>query len=207
MAIAVNDVIRVTYFQRLFDQRILTVLHMRCITAPAPGTADIVALTNLADRLGQMASAPLQKWIPLVPSALLFDEVRAQRVSPTRSIYGKNFIGTTGSRVGTTVATANVAASIEKRSAIPGRTGIGRVQMAGVVNEVMVNASLTPDFLVEVQDCWEELLGNITVALDGAVYDWIIWGAGIPTLDNGIVDVQAKDTVRTMHRRTKGIGI
>lgn len=206
MAIAVNDVIRVTFFQRLFDQRVLTVFHMRCITAPAPGTSDILAMTNLADQVGDPANVPLLEWRPLVTPSIVFDEVRCQRVSPTRSIYGKNFIGVNGTNAGTSV-TANVAASIEKRSGIPGRTGIGRVQMAGVPQEQMVNGSLDSVYLALVQNAWEELLGNVTVAADGSVYDWIIWGEGVPTIDNGIIDVQAKDTVRVMHRRTKGIGI
>jgi len=45
-----------------------------------------------------------------------------------------------------------------------------------------------------------------SVPLDTGVYAWCLPFPQPLTSDNDISDVQAKDTMRTMHRRTVGLG-
>lgn len=205
MAIQVNDVVRVTYWQRLFQQRVLTVLHLRCITAPPPLEPEFTVLTNLAQTLANMNDPLIAAWRPLVTADLLFDQVRCQKVFPTRTIYGQSAMLYTGTNAGTS-QTANVAISIEKRSSVAGRTGIGRIQMAGVPAESMASGSFTPLYTTQVQTAWQELLETVTSPIDGAVYRTCLWGAGQVGASADLIDIQAKDTVRTMHRRTVRVG-
>lgn len=204
MAINVNDLIRVTYFNRMFGQRLLTVLHMRVVTAPS-GSADIVSLTNLADRLADPAQPWVAAWRNIVTSDVTFDEVRCQKVFPTRTIYGKSATGFNGTESGNAI-TANTALSVEKRSAVAGRRGIGRVQLAGSRIVDMVTGSFDPTYLGAVQVAAQNLIALQSVPLDGGVYAWCLPNPTPLTSANDIVDVQAKDTVRTMHRRTVGLG-
>lgn len=205
MAINVNDLIRVTYFQRMFQQRLLAVLHMRVVTAPAGASSDLVAMTNLANKVGDPAQVWVAAWRAIVTNQVLFDEVRCQKVFPVRGIYGKSAMAVTGSESGA-ASTANTAISIEKRSRIPGRKGIGRIQIAGSRIIDLVDGSFDPTYLSAVQSAGEQLIGLVSTPLDGGVYAWCLPGPTPLTSDNDISDVQAKDTVRTMHRRTVQVG-
>lgn len=205
MGIAVNDNIRVTYFGRLFEQRILTVLNLRCSVAPT-GTDTFAQLTDLAAALSDVTMSPLLNWIPLVSNDFSFDEVRVQRVLPTRTVYAKHAIGVTGSAA-TACTTANVAVSVEKRSNKPGRHGIGRVQMAGVPAAKYANGLLDATYLGQVQAQWHELVFAILPGGTMGSYRWCIAGSAALDPENDIIDTQAEDTVRVMRRRTLRVGI
>src|SRR5437868_5468897 len=128
--IAVNNVIRLTFFQSLFSQRLLTVLHLRCKTAPTTGTSSEQTLLNIATRFSDETHPLIAAWKGVVSSNLTFLECRAQRVWPSRTVYQKSLMVFEGTAA--PASTANVAASIEKRTLLPGRHGIGRVQMGGL---------------------------------------------------------------------------
>jgi len=132
MALAPGDVIRLTVFQRLYSQRVLTVLHMRVTVPATPGFGEFEELQELAQQWADPAQNPLiDDWRGLVVEDLEFEAVRVQKIFPTRSIYAQGTMGFPG-QVVQSAKTPNIAASIEKRTSRPGRRGIGRVQMAGV---------------------------------------------------------------------------
>lgn len=205
MASAVNDVLRATYFQRLFGQRILTVFHLRTVTAAAGGTSDATELQEVANRLAATASFPLSGWRTLVSDSLSFDEVRVQRLSAPRTVYFKSAILTAGTLTDQP-NTANLAVSIEKRTLRAGRRGIGRIQMAGAPMNRFSTGEVDPTYLATVQTAWNPLANLLSVPLTGAVYAFCLYG-GVPvTSDDDVMDVQAKTAARTMHRRTLRVG-
>lgn len=205
MAISVGDVIRVVYFQRLFGQRIDSVFHLRCTVAPAPGTTEAQALLNIAIRFSDPTFPLLMFWAPLVGPSLLFDEVRAQKVWPNRSVYQKFAIGTTGTNADD-ATTANVAASIEKRTLHPGRKGIGRWQIAGVPATKIISGALAPSYLTSLSGLAGALVGDQSITSDSSKYRFCLWNGGAITSDDDMFDPQPKDTVRTMRRRTLRVG-
>lgn len=205
MPIAVNDVVRLVYFNRLYSQRLLTVLHLRCVTAPAGGIATEQALLNIANKYGAGADPLLTAWKSVVSQDFIFDEVRAQKVFPQRSIYAKAAIGDNGGDTEKAL-TANVAISIEKRSITANRHGIGRVQMAGCPGDVLEDGVWNSTYVGQVQTAWENLLGLQSVPADSSVYAFCLWDGNAVTSDDDLFDVQAKDTIRTMHRRTVRVG-
>jgi len=201
MAIAVNNLIRATYFQRLFAQRILTVLHLRCVTAPT-GTSTMAQLDNLATVLASPSGGPMfPDWQSNVAPQLLFDEVRCQVVWPARTVYGKAPMLFTGTHLDD-CTTPNVAASIEKRSSVAGRHGIGRVQMAGIPETEYVAGELNAPYLEDLQDQWNDLELLVPSAVDSGVYAFCLPALSIQPGDDDIVDVQAQSSVRVMRRRT-----
>lgn len=205
MAVAVGNVARVTYWQRLFGQRILSVFHMRCTVAPAAGTTSAQAMINLATRMGNTGMTPLVDWIPLVTGDVNFDEVRAQLVFPAREVYQKDAIGTTGTGTGNP-NTANIAVSIEKRSLHPGRKGVGRWQIAGTAANLIVGGMVDATYLTALQGLGNDLIGDVSVVADSSKWRFCLFGGAAVTSDDDIFDVQAKDTARTMHRRTLRVG-
>lgn len=202
--IAVNDVIRVTYFCRLFSQRVLTVFHLRCATAPT-GSDILTQLTNLANSCGGTGVFPLQGWLPLVGAELNFDEVRCQKVYPARTLYAKAAIGATGSH-SDPCKTANVAVSVEKRTIHPGRKGIGRIQMAGIPASTYTDGSLDSSYLTAILSHWTDLDLSKTPATGGGSYKWCLFGGSLVTSDDDIIQVQPQTTLRVMRRRTVGVG-
>ena len=205
MVIAVGDVIRVTYWQRLFEQRLYTVLHMRCKTPPSAGTSDLDALQHISALMGNVTFPLLANWRSLVVNDLQFDSVRVQRVWPTRSFYTEQPIGLTGQHTGT-ANTANVAVSIEKRTLHPLRRGIGRIQMAGTPASLMSGGSWNATYLEDCRVVWSDLTTTLDVTADGGQYRFCLWNGRAVTADDDIQFIQPKDTVRTMHRRTLRIG-
>lgn len=201
----VNDVIRVTYWQRLYEQRILTVLHLRVVTPPAGSVSIATELSELSEVLASPTHDLLSGWASNVSEDLLFDEVRCQIVHPNRTQYQVSAIGISGGMAEPS-PTANVAVSIQKRTLRVGRRGNGRVQMAGIPASAIVDGDLTGLYLAAVDADWQELLDPVFVTETSGNYHWCLYGGQDVDANDDIFDVNAKQTLRTMHRRTLRVG-
>lgn len=203
--LAVGDVIRVTWFNRLFAQRILMVCHLRCTTAPT-GTNILAQLDEITSVVNNNTTFPLQGLQPLTAPDVSFDSVRAQRVSNPRSVYSEAAVGINGTHADQ-ARTANVALSVEKRSLHPGRRGIGRIQVGGLPATKLANGMWDSTFVNDVNTWAQGWLDPLPVQSLGGIYKWIIPTNGPVTSDDDIIALQAKSTVRDMRRRTVGVGI
>lgn len=204
--LAVNDIVRVTLFGSQASQRILNVLKLRVTVAPT-GLNIFDQLTNLAAKLADTVNGPmLPAWVPLVGPAFSFDKVRCQRQWPIRSIYGEALIGQNGTSADQT-NTPNQAISVEKRSSVPGRKGVGRVQVAGIPATVFFDGVFTPGYITDVGTAFQFLKTDFTVTADSGKYRWCLFSGGVPPDIDDIIDVNPKPEVRDMRRRTVGLGI
>lgn len=207
MPIAIDDVIQVTYQGVVFDQKVLTVLHMRCSTAPAGSPTTESVLQAIADYFSSPTQPLTMAYIAAAHPSFVLTRVRAQRVKPTRSIYFEALIGSNGTE-GNAPPSANVAISIEKRSLNTTRRGIGRVQFPAPPIEAIASGYVQDPWLTGVGlDFAQKLYGTVSVTgLYASDYRWCLPAGGA---DHGydIWDAVIKDTVRTMHRRTVGLGI
>lgn len=203
--VAIGDVFRVTYFQSLFDQRILNVFYLRCTVAPTGGVSYYDATANLAARLGDDGIAPVQNWLPIVGDELEFNFCRAQRVYPTRDIYAQETMGVDGSHADPATM-SNDAMSVEKRTLTFGPQGIGRMQLAGVPASTITAGKFSGAYQVAVQSFADTFLGDITVAADSSKYRFCLFNGTAATADDDYFDMIVHDTVRTMHRRTLRVG-
>jgi hypothetical protein len=205
-AVTVGNILRVSIFQILNSQRLLTVLHFRVSVAPGSGTymsqmkevSDLVA-GNIEGELGQLGG-----WSALVSQQLRFDKVRCQRVFGTRDIYMETLMNKTGNNIEDAVA-PNLACSIEKRTTTFGPSGIGRVQMGGIPKTVTSNGVLDSTWRILVKDVWDDLTTEWALGGTFKIRPVIVPAEG-PMLPNDIVDVVVQDTIRTMHRRTLRLG-
>ena len=210
MPLALNDIIQVSVRGLLFGQRILTVLHYRVSTAAGVTSAEAQLgefSEDFANNLGGVTV--LFDMRAAVGGQYVFKEVRAQRVYPTRTVYRSTLIDVTGTHVDD-ATTANIAASITKQTARPGRMGVGRIQLAGIPQTMIVAGALNPDYMAgELTTLGEAIVDD---AYTSPTEGWV----ATPCLFNPAFDGAQKwadlltftvnDSLRTMHRRTLRLG-
>jgi len=207
MALATGDVIQVSLRGTLYGQRILNILHY-VITVPHTGS-DIdqlkdIATSIAADTGSQQIAATL---LALVTADYKLDDVRAQRVYPTRSVYQQTANGNVGTDVGN-ARSVNSALSITKQGDRAGRKGIGRIQIAGISSNDMVSglwdvtglAGQLGDFINCVKASYTTAATPITMA------PVIFNPTGPVDFYSPILAWTVQEEIRTMHRRTVRLG-
>jgi len=206
MGLATNDVVQVTFFGTLFSQRIMTVLNY-VVTQPAVGTSIAQDLDDIVTTFGNPATAtlPLNKLLACQGPEVVQDYVRAQQIYTARSVYDQLAIASPGTHADST-KTANVAASVTKKSLLAGRHGIGRVQVAGVPDSQLVAGKLNGAYLTLLQTFGDTLIGEKTMAGGALKLKCVITRAS-GAVASAVSQTVPQDTVRTMHRRTVGLGV
>lgn len=207
MALAVGDILSVQLRGFLFAQRILNVLHYRVAAAVAGGTdAQVLHLANV---IGAGLGGNLFKTRLLAATAVDYSlaSVRAQRVWPTRTAYQDYVVGENGT-IDVKCSSANIAASLQKRTGTPGRKGVGKFQLAGIVDNVMDNGELNVDYRTD-------QLGDLSTEINGEVVGTTYLISWLPVLFHPsegadpyslLTNVIPQSSVRTMHRRTLRVG-
>jgi hypothetical protein len=97
---------------------------------------------------------------------------------------------------------------LQKRSSVAGRTGVGRVQWPPLAPDVQSDGFVDDDFLtVQMSDLADELsTAQVITGLYTAVLRPCL-PAGGANHNYDVWDAVPQDTIRTMHRRTVGLGI
>lgn len=205
--IADSDVFRVSFFQTLNLQRLLTVLHFRFSTALITDYLD--AMNNLATALANsfVGAGTFSGWGTLVTADLTFDFLRVQRVADSREVYIERLISTTGTLTAPS-APPNVALTLNKRTLKPGRHGRGDLHMGGCAQASLSQGIWSPLLVGNATSIWSGILTNPFV--DSVTGNEIRFGVYDPELTMGgiqdIINVVGFNQVRTMHRRTVGLG-
>lgn len=207
MPSAINDVYAITAFCRLFGQRVMNTLHYT--TATISAIADQVILQDLLNQVrGGIGGAGVLEgeYMALFPSTYVLERWRVQKIRPTRTAFMEYTRNVSGTFVGT-IETANIAASITKRTVLAGRKYIGRCQLVGPPNEGMNGG------LVDTGSAWYTAFSNWGAAMKSTLTDS---GTGVyaPCIHHkdpadpptAWITSEPQLTVRTMHRRTLGLG-
>lgn len=208
MALAVNDVVQVTFVGSLFDQRILNVMHY-AVTIAAGTTSVEGQLALIADAFAASLGGPdiKDKLLDATCPEYTLLRVRAQRVSPTRSVYRETLVGDIGLLTDTCTA-SNIAASITKRSNTPGRRGIGRWQLAGMGQSEYASGTLTPTYKTTfLTPLANQFVVTYIDPTDGFNMVPCIYNpTGTSPFFSRVTAASVQDEVRTMHRRTVRLG-
>lgn len=207
---AINDVILITYFGRYYGQVIESVNHYR-VMAPftAPSTGELEGLM-LASFLSQRTNNfVLDAYLAAAEAEFEMEHIQVQRIFPTRSIYAREPIGIVGDNAGGATGICNLAISIEKQSATVGRKGVGRLQFAPFPADAIGGGGIDPAY----QATYMVPLANSMV---GSVSDVSMPGFSmiscLPAAAGGgaaydLWNAFPRPELRTMHRRTVGLGI
>lgn len=210
MALALNDIIEVSFRGTLFGQRILNTLHYVVSVAVGSGTTEDQLLHLASDIQGGLGSVPGLKshFLDCIAIQYTLDTIRAQRVYPARTVFQEVTSGDVGQYVVADCKTPNIAASIFKRTATPGRMGVGRMQMAGVPDDGFSSGLINPGTIGVPLAIWAaDMKLNFTTSAPVQTYGPCLYnptGAGLRF--SLITSTGVEDTLRTMHRRTLRVG-
>jgi hypothetical protein len=208
MALALGDVIQVSFRGSLFNQQILNILHFS-VGVIGTGT-DYDQLSMFTSNLvtGGGSVDLVLPFMACMPPEYALEEVRAQRIYPTRTVYAFTLSGAFG-QYATGTETTNVAASIEKRTLTPGRMGIGRLQLAGVPTAAMNNGEVSAAFKgTEMLNLANTMIQTITTTAPVVTYNPCLFN---PTATgpkfSPLFSCIPMDTLRVMRRRTLRVGV
>lgn len=208
MAVAANDLMQVTYWSTLSAQTLMSVLHYRVDETPVAVADETFYWSLWALWFADTANVLPAAYVEAAPTNVLIDRVTVQRIRPTRGVYAEAAMGAAGEHAGVAL-TANICASITKRSTISGRTGVGHLQWPPLVATDYTNGVIDLDFKegelanLALQILEPQVISTGTteatlipcLPAGGANNNYDLWQTGVRT------------QVRTMHRRTVGLGI
>lgn len=207
-----GDTFRCTLWQTLYGQTVLNSLYYQVSEVTLPG-ADrwnvMVALSNA------MVTGPDGIWVQmraLQSEDITHDFHRVQLLLEIDRTYPyfQEDINEAGGIL-TPSNLANVALSIEKRASFPPtqpRKGIGRMQVAGIPNDTYAGGIFDPGYLANYANMTQDMTDPISVTPGGVTLRPVLSAPGTLTwTDQPIYACTAKNTVRTMNRRTVGRGV
>jgi len=207
MALALGDVIQLSLRGTLFGQRILNILHYSVAVVGTGTEYDQLSILT-SNFVTDAFATPLRGTFlgSLAPQYTL-DEVRAQRVYPTRTVYAYTLDGGVG-LYATGCEICNVAASMEKRTLTAGRMGIGRIQLAGIPTAVMNDGELTAGYLTgPLADLATSLLSSLTTTAPVVTYTPCLFNPTAPVNKfSPIFSIIPQTSIRVMRRRTLRVG-
>lgn len=203
-----NSTLNLSFVGELSGQAIVTTFQY----FPDPGSSSNPA-TNYTFYLDAFlteifnSNALLQDYLAVMPDNYNFSFAQAQLVRPFRLRYLRRALALTGTW-GADASTPNVAASIERHTDDAIRRGVGRINTP-VPDGVYADGVITSaPFLAEMGDLGVEMLKDVVTTVPA-----FTWNPVISTVNQGLAYVgvlsgfDAKETVRTMSRRTVGRGI
>jgi len=207
MSLAVSDVIQVSLRGSLFNQRILTVLHYSVAVAGSGTDYDQLSILTSNLVTGGGSADPVPQILAAQAPEYTLEEIRAQRVYPTRTVYAFTGDGRSGTYA-TGAETTNIAASFEKRTLTPGRMGLGRLQLAGIPTAAMNNGELTAGYLAaEASNVAQALLMGITTSGPVVTYTPCLYNPTGPIFKfSPLFSVVPMTSLRVMRRRTLRVG-
>lgn len=206
----IGDVCLVSYFGRLAGQRIINTHHYRVTDAPvSPVTVDW--WVNYAEMQTALSGAVnlTGTFLDSLSNEYTLEFIRLQKLLPTRVMFRDVQKNLTGSIAGA-ASPPNTAVSVERKGQNADRHSIGRVQLAGPVAANVAAGEITNAYRLIINDFADRLKQNFVTA-GGVTLEPVLLGYTLPPVVVPVVTpVVATKTfieVRTMHRRTVGLGI
>lgn len=203
---AVGDIVQLTFRGTLNSQRILNTFHYRIDDL---GTGAVLrwdfldAMRTVINAAGNLK----EKFLACIASNYTMESSRYQFLYPQRMIFRDFPELSPGARAGNAVA-PNLAASIERRTDVVGRTGVGRLQMPGLLAADIVLGYLSGAYATLAGTLATQMEQSLVVAPNSIIVDPSLYGvnvSGTPHWGN-VIGATVQGTVRTMHRRTVGLG-
>lgn len=202
--VAAGDILEVSIASRLNGQRLLSVFHY--VLSTGGGPIDGIAAIDSFDGLWNLAVAGefMQSYADAMVRDVSIEQVVYQWIHTTRRariVFSP--ANDTGEAAGTALP-QNLSAALTKRSEVPGRLGNGTLHMPGLAVESVVSGELN---LAGVA-VYNDLIANLpqVYTFDGNSLTPVIYHRAAPALSPVITTADVQQTVRTMHRRTVGVG-
>jgi len=199
-----GSIVNVTIRTELFGQRIMNLFQYYPIGTIDPDVEYVEYLSNLGTNL-QALDGLIDKWSACVPSTITDIVLRLQVIYPARLRYLDQNVAVTG---GTGAGiTTNLAASVTRRSWLPGRVGVGRVQIP-ISPELVVGGMIEPGgaLFADLEALAAEMLNPVPDPALTVTWQPVLSTGDPITPQHALMSADAQDTARVMRRRTVRLG-
>jgi len=202
----VDDIYQCSFRADLHDEIVRMVLHYRLRAVGPTIDADRWDFYSTIHGKLNAAGGLIEKLLACSSQDIDYNHVRIQLVRPTRKVYRQFQIDLIGDQANGCHA-VNVAMAITKRTSFPAPDGVGTLHLGGLPTAWMDGGR------------WDAALTGTAITFANALDDEINDAGGayelVPCLGGRIgslvlpyyiTSVAVQPEVRTMYRRTKGIG-
>lgn len=200
-----GDCMEITIDMRMNGQVLLSVFHYLINTGggPVDGVTAIEEMNVLWN-----SSAPdtfLSDYAGCITGAVTINAIVFQWITTTRRARVVKAPEVTGGILTGDTMPQNLAAAITKRSETAGRRGVGTLHMPAILVANVSAGQLTTTGLAVYDDFLPRLSEEILLVTSGRMIP-VVYHRTNPALSAPITGAEQQRTVRTMHRRTVGVG-
>lgn len=205
MPINAGEIIEVVYEGTLLGQKILNTLHYK-VTVPSGTPSVLTALGFFGATFTGGSVSPTLAFLNCLPQNYTLDRIRFQKITAPRSIASYKNIGLPGTRP-VNVESSNQAIVISKRAEVAGRHNIGSLHLAGVAQQDMDMGKVGFSLLAQMSILASKMANLVPATGDPLEAVPVILNRLNPALSELLYQPYPQTTVRTMRRRTVGLGI
>jgi len=206
MAISVNDIIAVSFFGRISGQRMINTLHYRANDTSALATSTLMNNVITEVRAGGGGGDFLESaFLNCIGQNYTLQEIRAQKITTVRAKFESQARAVPGN-VAVDCDAPNIAGVITKRGALAGRKYIGSLHMPGVPNGYYLEGDISGTYSTVLNSLATVLLGTIVAGTPAVNYFPVIYNRGSATPWTELSSLLVQTSLRTMRRRTVGLG-
>lgn len=206
-SVSTGDYYEVDLRGRLFGQRILNTFKFRVKAPPTVDTDRWIFYSTLVDTIEELPGLVLS-FLDCLSSDYILEDIRVQCRAPERLIY-REFLRNNPGTIESPCLTPNIAVSIERRTEVVGRSGVGRVQLGGIPSAKILEGEIINDYYLVLLDFAGRLYQDLEPA-DGSIVEPVLWHEpltpDVPTGARAVVGAKVYKTVRDMRRRQVGLG-
>jgi hypothetical protein len=195
-------IVQVTFSGKVLNQQMLSVLHYQ-YENPGGSEDGAALLDGLAEELN-IADGLHDKYTACLSTDYTFGRIRTQWIIPTRYAYFEKLPTITQGQDAGRVIGPNAAIAINKRTEIAGVHGRGVLHMPGVSTTWITGGQLNVAGFAVYNTLGAKLIEDLTV-LAGTFHP-IIFNRATPGEVAFLNNWVTSPDVRTMHRRTVGLG-
>lgn len=207
MAHQVNDIVEVQWRSAFEESVIMNVYHLRVVSSTS-SSSDVSDNQSLADLLAgeNGVGAFVTPFRNALPTNVVLQRVRTQKIAPQRSPYTESVIGQLGLWPNP-ASTGNLAGVITKRGSLGTRKSVGSLHIGPIPDTAYVQGVISAGYVGVLQILYDALAAVFTVPGSGVTYQMVIYNRTSTPNWNQIAATTVQDTVRVMRRRTLRVGI
>ena len=203
----VSDLIEVSFRGHCEQQTILNIFHYRVVSSSSVSSDVADNFTLAAYLAGQTAEGQvLKEYLDLLPTNYTLDKVRVQKILTTRSQYAEATSGVLGFWPALSNNT-NLAAVLTKQGSTGTRRAIGSIHIGPISETAQDRGRVNAAYKTDLESFGTVWRTPFTVPANNINYRLVIYNPNVIPYYQDVSALVIQDTVRTMRRRTVGLGI
>ncbi len=208
MGVLPNSVVQVTY-KGLYENNVMMMVLNYKVLSNDSAVSYLSDLNSIITKFADTAAGTiLTLYRALLPANYTITTIRAQQVRPTRQLFMEDSGLALLGMHATEAASGNLAATITRVSLAAGRKGVSTLHVGPLPDGAKDYGSLDPTYKAAMASLAQALINDVVIAAPSMVLAAQILhpvGAAVPSTQ--IETYRLGDTIRTMRRRTLGVGI